>query len=104
VAETMGASQTSTAEGIPLTAGMPTTLETPTIVLASTGRPTATEMPQTVWMLTTNEFLWKFAKKLSELLKFMKKDAKEQKLLIFSSIDFSQSDRYQTIGSPLLLV
>jgi hypothetical protein len=69
-----------------------------------TGRPTATEMPQKVWMPTTNEFLWKFAKNLSELLQFMKKDAKEQKLLIFISIDFGQSDRYQTIGSPQLLV
>jgi hypothetical protein len=34
----IGASQTSTAEGRPLTAGMPTTVETPTIVLASTGQ------------------------------------------------------------------
>jgi C4-type Zn-finger protein len=33
-AETILASQMSTAKGIPLTAGMPTTLETPTIVLA----------------------------------------------------------------------
>jgi hypothetical protein len=47
-AETIGASQTSAAEGKPLTAGMPTTAETPTIVLASTGRPTATEMLRTV--------------------------------------------------------
>jgi hypothetical protein len=55
------------------TAGMPTTVETPTIVLASTGRPTATEMP------TTHDFLQKFAKRLSELQKICEKDAIKRK-------------------------
>jgi hypothetical protein len=67
--ETIGASQTSTAEGRPLT----TTLETPT------GRPTPTEMPQILWMPTTLEFLQKFMKNLSELQKICEKRCKKSK-------------------------
>ncbi len=100
-AETIGASQTSTAERKPLTAGMPTTAETPTIVLASTGGQQQQRCYEQ-WMPTTHDFLQKICENLSELQKICKK--KMQKLLIFSSIVFIQSDKYRTIGSPQLLV
>jgi hypothetical protein len=73
----------STAEGIPLTAGMPTTLETPSIVLASTGRPTATEMPQTVWMLTTNEFFVEIGEKFIRTATIHEKRRKRTKIAHF---------------------
>ena len=82
----------STAEGRPATARRPEIVET--INSTSISR----NANSTIWTPTTHEFSRKFAKRQRICRERLKK---EEKFPIFGLIDFSNSDSYWTIGSPI---
>jgi hypothetical protein len=69
----------STAEERLTTAGMRSTVETPTTVFATAGTPTVTEMPGPVWTQTTYELV-EIRENSSDGEKFAKKNPRKSNI------------------------